>query len=125
MAEALGGVSGDIALVPREAVGLKPAASTGIAGNVSALKPREDKPPAVKAGLKLSREASIGEGVKQGNGGDEVVIHVMAFLVFWSVLDLFTLRIIHEKPGKVKPKNRLENASKLYKLHNRQKSENV
>ena len=33
-------------------------------------------------------------------------VHAIAFLVFWSVLDLFTLRIIHDKFDFVNPKFR-------------------
>ena len=118
MAEAFCRVGGHVPFVPREAKGLKVAAREGVAGDVCIFRPREAELPTIGTGEQLSGKALVSEGIEQGEDGVKVSIHWIAFLVFWSVLDLFTLRIIHEKPGKVKPKNRLRNAVKMYKLHN-------
>jgi hypothetical protein len=75
MTETVHCVASDIALIPREAVGLKPSASGGVAGDVSALKPRKEKLPAIAAGVKLSGEAVVGEVVQKLNDSGEVVRH--------------------------------------------------
>ena len=118
MAETVCCIGGHIPFVPREAKGLKFAATESVAGDVCIFRPRKAELPAIGTGEQLSGETLVSESVEQGNDGVKVVVHFISFLVFWSVLDLFTVRIIHEKPGKVKPKNRLRNAVKIYKLHN-------
>ena len=118
MAEAVCCIGGHISFVPREAKGLKTAAGEGVAGDVCIFSPRETELPAIGTGEQLGGKALVSEGVEQGTDGLKVIVHFIPFLVFRSILDLFTLRIIHEKPGKVKPKNRPRNAVKMYKLHN-------
>lgn len=74
-------VSSDISVIPREAIGLKPPASHGVAGDVAVLIPRKEELPSVPAGGKLSREAALGEQVEQGDDGGEVRIHFLG--PFW------------------------------------------
>ena len=118
MAETFCRVGGHVPFVPRETKGLKVAAAEGVAGDVCIVRPREAELPAIVTVEQLSGKALVSESIEQGEDGVKVSIHWIAFLVFRSVLDLFILRIIHEKTGKVKPKNRLRNAVKMYKLHN-------
>ena len=94
MTETVHRVAGDIALIPREAVGLKPSASGGVAGDVSVLKPREEKLPAIAAGVKLSGEAVIGKVVEELDGGGEVVIHGIASLLISDLIITLKARVV-------------------------------
>ena len=77
MGETLGGVRGNVAPVPREALGLEPPTREGVAGDVTLLVPRENQFPSVDTGDHLGGEAVLGEGVEQGDDGGEVSVHVV------------------------------------------------
>jgi hypothetical protein len=75
MTETVHCVASDIVAIPREAVGLKPSASGGVAGDVSALKPRKEELPAITASVKLSGETVLCKVVQQLNDGNKMAIH--------------------------------------------------
>jgi hypothetical protein len=75
MTETVNRVVGDIVTIPRETVGLKLSTSGGIAGDVSALKPRKEELPAITASVKLSGKTVVCEVVQKLNDSGEVVRH--------------------------------------------------
>lgn len=96
MAKALRRVAGDIAIIPREAVGLKLSKGSRVAGDVAVLIPRKAELPAIAAGVKRGGETALGEEVKQGNGGGEVVIHLIILSGF-LVLSLTSLHLDYKR----------------------------
>ena len=96
MAEALRRVAGDVAIIPGEAVGLKLSKGSRVAGDVAVLIPREAELPPVAASVERSGETALGEQVKQGNDGGEVVIHC-GVLSGFLVLSLTSLHLDYKR----------------------------
>ena len=102
VAEPLNGIPRHIAIIPREPVGFQLPPSPTVAGDVSALIPREEKLPTIVAGHQLSGIAAVSESIEQGLNSGEISVHCIFSFRVGLFLTPLTLMIIKDNRSKVK-----------------------